>query len=76
MEWLGKNGMPFAMIFTKADKISATKVDQHVAAYKRTMLKQWAEMPPFFITSSETARGREEVLDFIRQLTAEFKNKP
>lgn len=76
MQWVGQNGMPFAMVFTKSDKLSASKVDQHVASYKRTMLKQWTEMPPYFVTSSETGRGREELLDFIRQLNTEFKNKP
>lgn len=76
MQWVGQNGLPFAMVFTKADKLSATKIDQHMAAYKREMLKQWAELPPYFITSAETARGREELVDFIRQLNAEFKNKP
>lgn len=76
MRWVGENGLPFVMVFTKADKLSATKVDQHVAAYKRTMLSQWTEMPPYFVTSAESARGRDELLDFIRQLNVEFKNKP
>ncbi|MBW3545721.1 MAG: ribosome biogenesis GTP-binding protein YihA/YsxC [Bacteroidetes bacterium] len=73
MQWIGKNGLPFAMVFTKADKLSATKVDQQVAAYKRIMLKHWTEMPPHFVTSAETARGREELIEFIRQLNTEFK---
>lgn len=75
MQWVGKNGLPFAMVFTKADKLSSSKVDQHVAAYKRTMLKHWTEMPPFFISSAEKGLGREEILDFIRQLNTEFTNK-
>jgi GTP-binding protein len=76
MQWIGQNGLPFAMVFTKADKLSPPKVDQNISAYKRTMLKQWEEIPPYFVTSSETARGREELLAFIRKLNAEFKNKP
>lgn len=75
MQWVGQNGMPFAMVFTKADKLSGSKVDQQVAAYKRVMLKHWTQMPPFFVSSSETGRGREEILDFIQQLNADFENK-
>ncbi|WP_224998187.1 ribosome biogenesis GTP-binding protein YihA/YsxC [Cesiribacter sp. SM1] len=74
MQWIGKNGLPFAMVFTKSDKLSGSKVDQHVAAYKRSMLKDWAELPPYFVTSSETGKGREELVDFIRQLNRDFKN--
>jgi GTP-binding protein len=76
MQWVGKAGLPFVMIFTKADKLSATKADQQVAAYKRTMLKQWAELPPYFVTSAENGRGREEILEFIQQLNQDYKNKP
>jgi GTP-binding protein len=76
MQWVGRAGLPFVMIFTKADKLSATKADQQVAAYKRTMLKQWAELPPYFVTSAEDGRGREEILEFIQQLNQDYKNKP
>lgn len=76
MQWIGQNGLPFAMVFTKADKLSGSRVDQHVAAYKRTMLKQWTEMPPYFVTSAETARGRDELLNFIRELNQEYIKKP
>lgn len=76
MQWVGKAGLPFAMIFTKSDKLSGSKVDQNIAAYKRTMLKQWAELPPYFVTSAETGLGREEIIEFIHQLNTEFSNKP
>lgn len=74
MQWIGKNGLPFAMVFTKADKLSGSKVDQHVAAYKRKMLEAWEELPPYFVTSAETGHGREELVEFIRQLNRDFKN--
>ncbi len=68
IEWMGENGLPFALIFTKADKISPVQVDKNVAAYKREMLKTWEELPPMFISSSETQRGKEEILDYIDTL--------
>lgn len=72
MRWVGENGLPFAIIFTKSDKLSPPKVDQHVALYRKIMLKEWAEMPPFFVSSAVSNRGREEIFDFIRNLNAQF----
>lgn len=68
MEWLGENGVPFAIIFTKADKIGPRVADSNVAAYKRELLKQWEELPPIFVTSSEKGTGRDQVLQYIDQL--------
>ena len=68
MNWLGVNGIPFAMVFTKADKLGKTQVDKNLAAYQREMLKSWEEMPPFFVTSAANETGRDEVLDFIQQI--------
>ena len=65
LEWLGENGIPFAIIFTKADKLSKTAAERNVAAYKRTLLKNWEELPPIFVTSSINKTGRDEILDYI-----------
>ena len=68
MNWLGLSSIPFAILFTKADKISASKVRLNVEAYKQKMLETWEEMPPFFITSAEKGQGRDEVLDYIESI--------
>jgi GTP-binding protein len=57
MEYMGESEIPFCIIFTKADKISKVKIDSHIAAYKKQMIQNnWAEMPPYFVTSSEQDR--------------------
>ena len=68
--WLGENGVPFAIIFTKADKLSRTALASNVDAYKKTLLKEWEELPPVFVTSSENALGRDEVLGYISEINA------
>ncbi|MBR6648060.1 MAG: YihA family ribosome biogenesis GTP-binding protein [Bacteroidaceae bacterium] len=64
-EWLGENGVPFAIVFTKADKLKKTQLALNIKNYKERLLEQWEELPPIFITSSETALGREELLEYI-----------
>lgn len=68
--WLGENGIPFGIIFTKADKLSNGKVKANVEIYRQTLLQQWEELPPIFITSSEKRTGRQEVLDYIGTINA------
>ena len=63
--WLGENGVPFALVFTKADKLSAAKVRENVEAYRRTLLEEWEELPPLFVTSAEKRTGRTELLEYI-----------
>ena len=65
MEWLGENGVPFAIVFTKADKLSSSKLKINVDKYKSSLYEQWEELPPIFITSSEKGNGRKELLDYI-----------
>lgn len=74
MNWLGSNGIPFVIIFTKSDKLGTTHVQSKYAAYKKKMLEQWEEMPLNFITSAETRLGREKVLDFITETNLRFQN--
>ena len=73
INWLGVSSVPFAIVFTKADKLTPTKVRANVAAYEKKMLETWEEMPPYFVTSSEKAQGREEVLSYIEQITKSLK---
>lgn len=65
---LGEEGVPFGIIFTKADKSSGSKVAQNVKAFRQKLLETWEEMPPYFITSSENGKGREEVLEYIEEV--------
>lgn len=74
INWLGISSVPFAIVFTKADKLSSSKVRQNVDAYVKKMLETWEEMPPYFITSSEKGQGRDEVLDYIDQINKSLKN--
>ena len=66
--------MPFAIVFTKADKLTANKVKQSVEAYKKVLEESWEELPPMFVTSSENKQGRDEVLAYIEHINQELKN--
>ena len=65
INWLGASSVPFCIVFTKADKLTNAKIQANVAAYKRKLSETWEDLPPMFITSSESRLGREEVLDYI-----------
>ena len=65
LEWLGEESVPFALVFTKADKLSKGKLSANISAYKDRLLEAWEELPPLFITSSEERTGREELLNYI-----------
>ena len=67
-EWLGENGVPFSIVFTKADKVSKAKLNGNVMHYLTELKKQWEELPPYFVTSSETKMGREEILNYIEEI--------
>lgn len=71
MRWMGENGLPFAIVFTKADKLSRSRQQANVAQYSRILLKEWEELPPLFVTSSLAGDGKEAVLGFIRQSVQE-----
>lgn len=68
IEWLGENGVPFAIIFTKADKVSKGRIGGNVQHYLKELSKQWEELPPHFVTSSENSMGREELLQYIGEV--------
>ncbi|APY01263.1 ribosome biogenesis GTP-binding protein YihA/YsxC [Lacinutrix venerupis] len=70
MQYLGERGIPFCIIFTKADKLKPNAIDNHVDDYRHIMLETWEEMPKHFITSSSKSIGKEEVLEFIDELNS------
>lgn len=70
MEWLGENGVPFAIVFTKADKLSRQEAADNVENYKQTLTQTWEELPPIFITSSEKNIGAEPILDYIDNINS------
>ena len=67
-QWLGENGVPFSIIFTKADKLTKSVLASNIASYKKCLLEDWEELPPVFVTSSETALGRDEILQYINDI--------
>jgi GTP-binding protein len=75
IEWLGENGVPFAIIFTKADKQTVGKTRQNVNNYLNKLKEQWEELPPHFISSSENGTGRQEILDYIDGINKSLKEK-
>ncbi|MBE7175987.1 MAG: YihA family ribosome biogenesis GTP-binding protein [Mucilaginibacter polytrichastri] len=72
-EWLGEKGVPFSVIFTKADKQSGVKTDQNAAAFRKALLKTFEEFPPAFVTSSELKTGRDEVLGYVDEINGHFE---
>ena len=75
IEWLGENGIPFALIFTKADKQSVGKTKASVNRFLDTLKEQWEELPPHFISSSENKTGRQEILNYIEQVNRSLKEQ-
>lgn len=73
MQWLGENNIPFCIIFTKADKLKSKDLEKNINNYQAEMLETWTEMPEFFITSSNTGLGQEEVLDYIESINQELR---
>ena len=64
---LGEHGVPFGLIFTKADKLSAAQRKRSIEGYTKVLEEQWEELPPYFVSSSERGIGRDEILDFIEK---------
>ncbi|NRD21688.1 YihA family ribosome biogenesis GTP-binding protein [Winogradskyella litoriviva] len=73
MQYLGESGIPFAIIFTKADKLKPKAIEKHVEDYCEMLLKTWEELPPHFITSSSKGIGQEDVLEFIGSTNDEIE---
>ncbi|WP_288207767.1 ribosome biogenesis GTP-binding protein YihA/YsxC [uncultured Parabacteroides sp.] len=73
MEWLGENGVPFSIIFTKIDKISKGRLKENLKAYQDKLLETWEELPPILLSSSEKKEGREEILNYIDDINKSLK---
>lgn len=73
MQYLGESGIPFGIIFTKADKLKPQAIERHVKEYCDVLLKTWEELPPYFVTSSSKNIGQEEVLGFIGDTNDEIE---
>lgn len=72
VDWLGESNIPFAIVFTKADKLAPTKVNAAAQAWMDKLKDRWEELPPYFITSAEKKTGRDEVLDYIEEINKDL----
>ena len=68
INWLGENEVPFALVFTKGDKLGKVRLKENVEAYKARLLEEWEELPPVFVTSAETGLGGEELTAYIEEI--------
>ena len=73
MQWLAEKGIPFVIIFTKADKLGKVALNKQIEAYKSEMQKEWEELPKTFVTSAEKKMGTQEIADYIEKLNPHFK---
>lgn len=68
INWMGENGLPFCLVFTKVDKLTKNKLQSSLAAFRRKLLEDWEEMPPLFVTSAVDKVGQQELLDYIQEI--------
>ncbi len=73
ISWLGEEGIPFCLIFTKSDKLSRVQMAQNLNTYKEKLLEMWEELPPIFVTSSSKRQGKDELLDYIDEVNKSLK---
>lgn len=73
MEWLGENGVPFSIIFTKIDKISKGRLKENLKAYQDKLQESWEDLPPILLSSSEKKEGRDEILGYIEEINKSLK---
>ena len=73
MQWLGEQGIPFAIVFTKADKLGRERLKLNLEAYKKQLLESWEQLPPVFVTSSEGKTGGQELLAYIEEINEGLK---
>jgi len=74
MAWLGEHQIPFSIIFTKADKLKPKAIENHIEDYKNIILETWEEMPNYFVTSSSKSVGKDDLLNYIESINADFKD--
>jgi len=73
MNWCGGKGIPFSLVFTKTDKLSSSSLQKNLTNYRKELLKFWDELPPVFVTSSQSKFGREPLLNYIDEILKAFK---
>lgn len=76
MQWLGEGGVPFSIVFTKADKLGPARLQMNIRTYTDKLLETWEELPPIFVTSSEKGEGREELIAYIDQINQTYQENP
>ena len=74
-EWLGRNSIPFSIVFTKTDKPKPVELNENIESFKKEMLKVWAELPPIFITSADKKVGSKELLTYIEKCLKKYVKK-
>ena len=74
MNWLGEQQIPFAIVFTKADKLGRERLKENVEAYKKVLLETWDELPPIFVTSAEKNQGGEEIVEYIEEINSSLSD--
>lgn len=72
INWMGKMQVPFVLVFTKTDRLNLNARNKNLEAFKKEMHKYWNELPPYFLTSSESKAGKQEILDFINSVNQQF----
>ncbi|MBK7854283.1 MAG: YihA family ribosome biogenesis GTP-binding protein [Bacteroidetes bacterium] len=70
--WLGENGIAFSIVFTKTDQLTKLKLETSIRTYQQTLQREWKQLPPFFITSSDKKTGRDELLNYIKECNKNF----
>ena len=75
MEWLGEQAIPFAIVFTKADKLTKSKLTMNVNSYKEKLQEVWEELPPIFVTSAEKGTGEQELISYIEEINRDIANQ-
>lgn len=75
VDWLGTSGIPFSIVFTKADKLGRVKAQQNAEAWMNGLLDTWEDLPPYFVTSAEKKTGRDEVLDYIESVMKDIEEQ-
>lgn len=73
MQWLGENGVPFSMVFTKLDKLSSNQFKKALLTYNKRLLMDWEEVPVQFYTSATSKIGRTEILEYISNWNSSLK---
>lgn len=74
IRWFGENGLPFALVFTKTDKLGTNKLQSNIHSYQKKLLQEWEELPFSILSSAKTKKGKVEILNFIEEMNLEFRN--